>query len=104
MKIKRTVDGREYEFELTPDEIQNAAKLYEHKCDIEDVEMICIDPYDKEEFEEMYGITERAFRALIPLIVGRKRKFQDDYGMTWNEACHEAAKDVITEYKNGGLE
>ena len=103
MKIRRTVDGLEYEFELTPAEIKRAAMLYEYKCDIEDVEMTCIDPYDKEEFEEMFGITERVFRALIPDIVGRKRELQDDYGMNWSEACHEAAKYVITKYKSGGL-
>ena len=103
MKIKRIVDGREYEFELTHDEIQNVAKWYEHKCDAEDVEMVCIEPYDNEEFEEMYGITERVFRALIPHIAMEKRKLQDEYGMSWNEACHEAARYIVTECKNGGL-
>lgn len=103
MKIKRTVEGREYEFELTSDEIQNTAKWYEHECDMEDVEIACIEPYDKEEFEEMYGITERVFRALIPHIAGEKRKLQDEYGMTWNEACREAARHIVAEYKSGGL-
>ena len=103
MKIKRTVAGKEYEFELTSEELRKAYYEQEHFYDIKDV-INYISDMSKEEFKERfkeYSIQEESDlldnEELLSRIAYRKRKYIDDYGMIWSEATREALNDVLTE-------
>lgn len=97
MTIKRMIDGREYRFELTEDELYDAYKEEEHVLDIEGVEdMVC--GWFDEDFAETYGVDRVKFRSLIPAIAYRMRKYISERGMSWDDARDEAANDVTSEY------
>ena len=101
MKIKRIIDGKEYSFELTSEEMRNAYYEQQHFFDTEDVRSYISDM--PEEFKE-YSIQKESEildnEELLSRIAYRKRKYVDDYGMLWSVAVHEALKDVLREENN----
>ena len=102
MKIKRTIDGKEYEFELTSEELRNAYYEKEHFYDTEDVKNY-ISTMSKEEFKEYSIKTESELldnEELLSRIAYRKRKYIDEIGMLWSEATREALRDVLREKNN----
>ena len=102
MKIKRSINGVEYEFELTKDELFNAycEQEYEYdKADIEDV----IECLDDEEVIDTYDVTRAEFESLIPRMAYEKRRQQDKYGVSWDYARDEAIGEIINQFQNDQL-
>ena len=99
MKIKRKINGKEYEFELTCEELRNAYYEKERFYDTEDVKNY-ISNMSKEEFKE-YSIKEESElldnEELLSKIAYRKRKYIEEFGMIWSEATREALRDVLRE-------
>lgn len=98
MKIKRTINGQEYEFQLTQQELYSAYSEQEHQYDQEDI---------RGEFEEQepweiygnYGIAAKYLSELVPQMAYEKRRLIDKYGMNWETACGEAIRTVVSDYK-----
>ncbi|MGN0476722.1 MAG: hypothetical protein ACI4HM_05205 [Ruminococcus sp.] len=99
MRIKRKIEGKEYEFELTSEELRNAYYEKEHFYDTEDVKNY-ISNMSKEEFKG-YSIKAESEildnEELLSKIAYRKRKYVDEVGMLWSEATREALRDVLRE-------
>ena len=83
MTIKRVLDGKEYEIELTDHELWMAFDEYEHLGDIETIDLFCADddgncivPDDK-----------------IDEVANRYRSAYDDY----LDACSDARCDIANE-------
>lgn len=98
MKITREINGKQVEFELTPSELYLAFEEQQEAFDKEDI-LMYIDGFDSEDFES-YGVSEQAFRHLVPTMAYLKRRYQDKYDMDWQSARDEAIKDAIYRYKN----
>lgn len=102
MKIKRTVNGQELEFELTTQERWEAFREQETIFDIEDCEdMIC--GMTDDQCLDTYEITVEEFRKLIPFMAQEKRRLMDKYDMDWTYARDEAISSVISDYKKGEI-
>lgn len=96
MTIKRTVDGKEMEFELTAREMRDAFEEQEHIWDVNSVESyVC--SFDDEYYIEIWGITKEQFAALIPDIAYRLRRYVNKYDLSEEYALDEALHDVIAE-------
>lgn len=95
IKIKRTINGIEYEFELTPYERCVLWNQMQYANDVEDVESYLEDLIE----EDDYGLTEEEIRKLIPGMANRKRRYEDNQ---WNsDHIYEAIWNVIDDYKDG---
>lgn len=102
MKIKRTVNGQELEFELTAQERWGAYFEQEKIFDAGDcAEMI--DGMSDEQCLDAYEITVEEFRKLLPYMGQEKRRLMDKYNMEWTYARDEAISSVISDYKKGEI-
>lgn len=98
MKIKRTIDGQEHEFELTERELSDAYYEQEHNYDKEDI-VNEVESLDVGEIYEFYGVTREQFSSLVPQMAYEKRRLMDKYGRSWDTAVGEAIRNVIKNYK-----
>lgn len=87
MVIKRQIDGRSVDIELSPSELCDAYYEQEHKYDMEDVENR-FDDMDDEDFAE-HGITREYAEAHISEITYNKRRNMTKYDMSWEYALDE---------------
>lgn len=94
MKIRREVNGRLMEFELTSHELADAYEEYRRNSDIADI--MCVADYhvDDAEFEEEYGITVEKLEEIAPECARRYRHYMDDDGR-WFDNAVEAIRDII---------
>ncbi len=100
MKIKREVNGVPMEFELTDDELWSAFQEKERQFDRQDIEDAICDLED-EDVDDLYGVSREVLESLFDQMASKKRRYQDEYGMTWTEARDEAIRDVVRHYKEG---
>lgn len=97
MKITRSLNGQNIEFELTSDEVYSAYLQQEHEYDLSDVKDRLMD-YDPLNFYEKYNVPLKwVFQNedLIDNIAHEKRKNMDDLDMHWDAALDEAIKDEL---------
>ena len=102
MKIKRTVNGQELEFELTAQERWEAYYEQEKIFDTRDCADVIYGMSD-EECLDAYEITVEEFRKLLPYMGQEKRRLMDKYDMDWIYARDEAISSVISDYKKGEI-
>jgi len=94
MKIKRKIDGKEFEFELTNDELWNAYEEQQHKYDLDDVDtQFCF--YTDEELMNTYQKTREEIRKLYPDIAYEMRRMMDKYDVDMEYARDEAIDYVL---------
>ena len=98
MTIKRFIDGREIEIELSSREMADAYFAVRHENYREDCEDI-IDWASDEEVEECYGVSREQFELLLDDMAERMQKYMDDYGNGWAEARDEAIADTIRDWR-----
>lgn len=94
MKIKREVNGQEYEFELTWREAQETFCEFQHECDREDVEML-IECMSDNDVMDVYGVSRDVFEGLVEDIAIRMRRNIDKYDNDLDYARDEAVRWVI---------
>ena len=100
MKIRREVNGRLVEFELTGHELADAYEEYQRNSDIADIMSVADFHTDDAEFEEEYGITVEKLEEIAPECARRYRHYMDDDGR-WFDNAVDAIRDVIIQ-KNMG--
>lgn len=96
MTIKRTVDGKEMEFELTPHELYRAFEEQEHIFDITAVrDYVC--GWEDEDFMDIWSVTRVQYEELVEDMAWCRRRYINKYEMSEDFALDEAIKDTITE-------
>ena len=94
MKIKRKIDGKEFEFELTDDELWHAYDELQHKFDLDAVDtQFCF--YTDEELMNTYQKTREEIRKLYPDIAYEMRRLMDKYDVDMEYARDEAIDYVL---------
>lgn len=91
MIIKRIINGKEIEIELTKEEVYDAYCEQEHKWDIES----CEDHYDCVYYGEDWYHDENIRRCIIEEASMRLRRYIDKYEMSFDYAIAEAFADTI---------
>ena len=95
MKIKRTVNGTEMEFELTEIELYSAYVEQQDKLDRIDIEDYLRDISDEELMDD-YGKTRAEAEELIDEMASRLRRYIDNYDCEWSYARSEAVHEVLS--------
>ncbi len=103
MKIKRTVNGKKLEFELTAQERWEAYYEQQNIFDTEDCADVIFGMSD-EECLDAYEITVEEFRKLLPYMGLEKRRLMNKYGIDWIYARDDAIREIIGEYMEGKLQ
>ena len=98
MKIKRKIDGKEFEFELTNDELWNAYIEKEHQFDIDDVDSFFCGCSD-DELRILYKKTREEIKSMYDDIAYEMRRNIDKYDMDWEYARDEAVVSVLIQDK-----
>ena len=98
MTIKRNINGVEVEITLTQQELWDAFKEEQNKCDVSDISMIFED-VDATEIAETYDMPWTEIELLIPEIARRYRKYMDNYSEDWIYQRDEAIADVLNEHR-----
>lgn len=95
MKISRTVNGQEMEFELTHEEHRTAFAEYQRLIDIEDIDLYALDEYmrDPEWFKEEFNRDIRLAQKHIHDVADEFRK-RYEYRID-DDAKQEAILDAI---------
>lgn len=94
MKIKRTIGGKEYEFELTPQELYEAFAEQEFQFDLESVRYYFEDYSDDDLYEE-YTMTREELEACFEDIAVELRRNMDKYEMSLEYALPAAVSEVL---------
>lgn len=94
MKIKRTILGKEEEFELTPDELYAAYREQEFKFDRNDIEDYFA-AFDDVEIEEMYSMTRKKLEEKFDDMACEMRRNIDKYDMQWQYARDAAIAEIL---------
>lgn len=94
MKIKRTVDGRELEFELTGDEIRSAFEEQQAEYDRDDVEtyLDCDMEYLLVDFD---GLTEEDIREKTPDFTAAYRRAIYNGAFDWWAVVSDVIADAL---------
>ena len=98
MIIKRTINGIDFNFELTPAEMYAAYFEQQEHFDIQDV-MNYADMFDEDDFEEEVGCTYKEFCDMKEEIAYEMRRNMDKYDMDFSYARDEAVRDIVARYK-----
>lgn len=98
MTIKRKIDGKEFEFELTNDELWNAYIEKEHQFDIEDVESFFCG-FSDDELRLLYKKSSEEIKSMYDDIAYEMRRNIDKYDMDWEYARDEAVTSVLIQDK-----
>lgn len=106
MKIKRTVNGQEMEFELTHSEMRSAFGEYQRLIDIEDVDLYMLDEliHDPESCMEQFGVDVRLLEKHLDDIADEFReryeyRIDDDAKY---DAVYAAVKQIAEDIKERG--
>lgn len=94
MTITRTVNGEEFTFELTDEELSGAYNERLHELDI----AYCAEAYDgwsDEEIMEDLGVNRAQFEAVLDQIADEMRYRMDMYGSSDASARDAAIREVI---------
>lgn len=94
MTIKREIDGKEFEFELTPSELYDAFAEQEYKFDLENVRSFFAD-YTDEDYQSEFGLTKEEAEKKFEDIAIELRRNMDKYEMTFDYAISDAISDVM---------
>ena len=92
MKIKRTINEKEYEFELNPEELREASEEQKFEYDRLDI-LEVISSMDE---DDLHGASDDLIASLIDEMAIEKRRNIDKYDMNWRSAAEQAVKDVLT--------
>ena len=95
MKIRRKIDGLEFEFELTANELCDAYDEQQHMFDVSDVECLFEDYYTDDEVLDLYGVTTDTALSLSDGIAWEMRRLMDKYDVDMSYAREEAARTII---------
>lgn len=101
MTITRTIDGKEFTFELTRDEMRAVYNELQHEQDI----AYCAEAYagwDDAEMIEDCGVNRARFEAVLGKIADEMRWRIETYGSSEASARDDAIRDVI--YDEYGVE
>lgn len=94
MKIKRTIDGREIEIELTEQELFDAFTEQEFIFDLDNVRNYFMD-YTDEDFQQEYGISREEAESRFEDVASQLRRNIDKYDMDYEYAISEAIHTVF---------
>lgn len=94
MKIKRIIDGKEFEFELTPQELYDAFAEQQFQYDLSIVRYYFED-YSDDDIKEEYGRTRNELEACFEDIAVELRRNMDKYEMSLEYALPTAVSEVV---------
>lgn len=84
------------EIELTKRELMDAAKEYQHLCDVEDIKSIADFHTNEEEFMEAYGINFAVLDEIADRCAVRYRRYEEENN-NWFDNANDAIRDVVIE-------
>ncbi len=106
MEIKRVIDGKEYSFKLSPDEMEKVYREQEHNYDKKDIlgeleniqdEAGCV---SLAEFENALKVSvDTIFQSdyIINALTEEKRRLMDKFDLSWNNAVESAIKGFLND-------
>lgn len=94
MKIIREIDGEEFCFELSPQELRAAFLELEHRNDVCDVESY-FDNMKDEKIVSEFENTRNGVKRYYDDIAYEMRRLIEKYEMDWIYAREEAAREVL---------
>lgn len=97
MKIKREINGIEYEFVLTEDELRRAYYEEQENCDRADI-IALVEELPDEEFQDCYGVDKEEFLLLGGRMADKMRDLIDGGATDWYCAREYAVESVISGY------
>jgi len=100
MKIKRTIDGKEYEFELTRDELYHAYRELDTEFYKEDI--MCFYFYDRSEDDLMkeWGVSKEEFDSRMEdIVLELQEEIADEESDYLYERVHTAVERVMARYE-----
>lgn len=98
MTIKREIDGKQYEFQLTDTELYLAFSEQQFQYDQDDVRDV-LWAFDDDDLSESYGVTRAEFESLVGEMAVEMRRNIDKYDMSWQYARDEAVSEITRRYK-----
>lgn len=84
------------EIELTNRELMDAAKEYQHRCDVEDIKTMADFHANEEEFMESYGINFAVLDEIADRCAVRYRRYEEENN-NWFDNANDAIRDVVIE-------
>ena len=84
------------EIKLTERELIDAAKEYQHLCDVEDIKAVADCHLNEEEFMEAYGINFAVLDEIAERCAVRYRRYMDESD-NWFDNATDAIRDVVIE-------
>lgn len=84
------------EIELTKRELMDAAKEYQHLCDVEDIKTMADFHTNEEEFMEAYGINFAVLDEIADRCAVRYRRYEEENN-NWFDNANDAIRDVVIE-------
>ena len=98
MKIKRTINEIQYEFELSATELWTAYEEEQHNFDTQDI-LDLIEGLETEDVKENYGISKNEFKERASEFAYEMRRMMDKYDCSWEYARDEAVRDCVRREK-----
>ena len=95
MKIRREVNGRLMEFELTGHELADAYEEVRQNTAIADIMCVADFHTDDAEFEEEYGITVEKLEEIAPECARRYLRYMERVEECWFDNAVDAIRDII---------
>jgi len=84
------------EIELTKRELMDAAKEYQHLCDVEDIKTMADFHTNEVEFMEAYGINFAVLDEIAERCAVRYRRYEEENN-NWFDNANDAIRDVVIE-------
>ena len=100
MKIKREINGEQYDIELTEEELYNAYREQEFLFDKQDV-LNMIDGLSDDEIHDILYVDRATFEKYTEDMACEMRRNIDKYDMSWDAARDEAARYVLRNFSEG---
>lgn len=84
------------EIKLTNRELMDAAKEYQHLCDVDDIKTMADFHTNEEEFMEAYGINFAVLDEIAERCAIRYRRYMEENN-SWVDNANDAIRDVVIE-------
>ena len=99
MKIKRTVDGKEYEFELTRHELYHAYRELDMEYHKEDIMHFCFDDRSEDDLMKEWGVPKEEFDSRMEdMVLELQEEIADEESDYLYECVHTAVERVMARY------
>ena len=100
MKIKRTIDGREYEFELTPNELYHAYRELDTEFYKEDIMCFYFNERSEDDLMKEWGVSKEEFDSRMEdMVLELQEEIADAESDYLYECIQTAVERIMARYE-----